>query len=377
MKKRTWFYLPLALVFLLGSCASPEKLFEDGKYEKLISKYTKKGLKGDFSQRELGLFIDGFNSWSYDKEKELNGLANSTRYNHWRDGLKELKDINSIQSKVKAFPQVNEGDLRWLNLNDWDTQYKEKLYAHHLKEYNNLLARFEQEGKRRDVKEAYKEVDKLEQYAYRNIDESLEEMRQQCLELGHRNYNVLIENNASFRLQSFFPYFERELRFRSDKWNTFKVDNRNQTEAYELNIALVDISDKKDFADNHRTYTKEVLDYYQVETDTSGNRIETPVYKNVQAVVQEVQWNFGILSEANVLVIDNEKQTRIERETLAAEHADNVVLYYLVSGEVDAVPNNIRLERNRFYPNQYDFDELAANSLRDLARNVSNYVEDL
>ena len=357
----------LLAIFILFSCKSAKDFYQEGRFDKALESLDKKAAKGELSRDERNLYVDAFNDWTEAENKKLDTYYASHEYKDWKKGLKSLDGLEDKQNKIKRYKQLKNQELIFIGIDQWRTDFNQVLLTYHQTNIDNYFGLFEQKGDKSNMINAYNQVQDLKKYSKDKLHiDSLQEI---CLNLGHRYFSVQIKNNTFGNFFEFNNQFENNINLYNDKWSTFSNTGNADTD-YEIIISLEDIDQREDASENRQTYSRQVIDRYETQTDTAGNSTEIPIYENISAEVNEVRREYIAQGRAVAVIIWRNDNRRVFSEDYRLDERDGDTKYYLVSGNQDAVPDNINLET--FSINNYDYDDLVEEVLERLARAISD-----
>ncbi len=364
--------LSLAIVALMVSCSSPEKLYHRGQYESVFTKLNKNASKGKLDADEKFILMQAVEEWNKDKEAELNAHLNSRQPKDWRKGMKTLGAIEKTQKKIKRYAQLQDADLPYINTSEWKEQFGEQLYTYYYDSFFDQVNRFRETARQNDIRKAYDIVGDMREYTDNQL--LMDSLEQVCIAMGHRKYRVIIENQTIGNYFTFDRYFADEINLRSDRWNSYYYRDDNEVD-FDLVITLEDIDEDGDSRSNTNTYTRRVIDYYETQVDTAGVSTQVPVYKEISANVSEITYEYIVETRADVEIYESNSRRRLQYDDFRNREEEIVVVNYLESGDRAAVPNNIQLERNR--GNNYNYNDLVQDALEQLANNISRDIPTL
>ena len=364
---RPHFFLILLSSLLFFSCKSAKELYNEGKYDKVLDSLEKKAAEGKLNREEKSLFIKSFNAWTEEENKKLEQLYSSNEHKNWEKGLKSLNKINDRQSKVKRYGRIDQDKLIYINTDEWKTDFDTILCDYRFDNYEDRFNRYDNNGDKNEVIKAYKEVQKMKEYCkdWRLID-SLEQL---CLELGHRNFEVRIDNNSFGVFFQFNRYFEDQIDLFDDKWSSYSTSFPDSLTDYYIRISLERVYDSERSSEFTREYTDRVIDRYETQTDTAGNTTQVPIYVDISARVNEVETEYSIDANAEASIYRAFDNRRVFYETYTEREVERLERNFFVSGDRSAIPSSVRLERNNTF--NYDFDDLIEQALEDLADEIS------
>lgn len=354
------------LCAMIFTCKTPKELLQKGEYEKVLNSLDSKAKKGKLSASEKDLFVKSLNGYLNTGKKKLEARYMTPNPKDWQDGVELLNTYANKQEEYLAYRQILDKDVTEVDVDKWYVAFGEKLFAYHLDRYDGYMADFEATGEQEKIKKAYYEVENLMLYHDGRLN--LDSMANECLELGHRSYKVEIINRSFENFN--YSYFENDINLRDTDWATFTNSNSSE---YQLVIALQEVNTyESNQSERQRTYSDRVIVGYNTISDSTGTR-EEPIYENVQAVVREVRYVYGVDAFAQVWIFEGNHDRPIYDRAFRRNAQDEQEQNFFLSGDRRALPNNLPIDN--YNPQRYNFDFLMRDVLRDLADEVSFNVQ--
>ncbi len=365
------FFLALfsTTILLQLACKSTQKLYEDGKYERVFNSLASKASKAKLSSDEQSIFLRAIDDWTKDQSNNLNQLLETREPKDWKNGLAELKTIAELQDKFDSYPQIRTKDYAALDVPAFKEEFYLRLYDYHQYFFNDFFEKYDESGDKREVIQAYGELQEM--HLYGGEQYYLDSLEAVCLALGHRNFVIDIDNRTVGNFYEFNTSFVNRIALYDDKWSTYHKSLADSLIDYVIKIDLVDINEDRRDINRTQTYSREIVDGYETVTDTSGRTTQVPIYRTVTAQVDEVGHTFIVQTRAEVSVYNNVTRRRDYGETYIKEAYEEVLRNYLRSGDTQAVPSNVRLESGAYtnFPN-YDYGTLISRALEGMADDV-------
>ena len=292
----------LALAVMMTSCASIQKLVDQGRYDDAFELAVKKlaGKKKKNPKYVAGLET-AFERLTERDMKQIKLLKQDDRPSNW-------VKINNIHERIARRQSIVEPILplydkkgykaafRFVRIDDMIQESKEKAagfyYASGLKSLEAA-----ERGDKRAARRAYDELNKTKQYFTPYRDRTA--LMQKAHELGIAHIVFEMKNNAPAYLP---PYFEEELLRIStgdinNFWNQYHLKmDKDISYDYKvvMNIRDIDVSpermDAREYID--RKEVQDGFDYVldengNVAKDTLGNDLKVKRFKIIEAVVLE------------------------------------------------------------------------------------------
>lgn len=335
----------VCLFFSIVSCMSPQRMLDEGRHKMIFNKYHQKGKKGKLSSEDLDFLVKGINAWNDSRTFELSKLLAGTSDKDWKKGIKMLDKIDKQQSKFAAYSQLDEiNELSAINTVDWESKYNNRLYEYYHDIYDQHLQNYADNGQRNEVIKAHKVADKIEKYT---ADEAyVYDLKTRCVKLGHRTFR-------------YTGSFCNNINWNDNLWNTYDNGLPDSLTDYHIYMALDGLNELDRCDNNYLDFSKEVVDYYETEKDTLGNETETPIYKTIQAQIKESTYSYSVEGTASLIIVHLVSGQKVVNTSYTHTETDEVVLYFLNSGEEEAVPEGYSLESFSFV--SYDYGDITGN----------------
>jgi len=369
MKNLFFLALLSTTILLQFACKSTQKLYEDGKYERVFNSLAGKASKAKLSSEEQSIFLRAIDDWTKDQSSNLNELLETREPKEWKSGLTDLKTIAELQDKFNSYPQIRSKDYAALDVSAFKEEFYLRLYEYHDYFFNDFFEKYDESGDKGEIIRAYDELQEMRLYGGEQY--YLDSLEAVCLDLGHRNFVIDIDNRTVGNSYEFNTSFVNRIALYDNKWSTYHKSLADSLVDYVIKIDLVDINEDRRDVNRTQNYSREVVDGYETVTDTSGRSSQVPIYRTVSAQVDEVGHTFIVQTRAEVSVYNHVTRSRDYGESYIKEAYEEVLRNYLRSGDTRAVPSNIRLESGGYtnLPN-YNYDTLISRALEGMADDV-------
>jgi hypothetical protein len=383
------------VLLLLNACTSIKKLADEGRYDEAISKAAKK-LKGkDLKDPELVQLLE--RSFNKVNEKDLNIIKSLTSSNDWRQNEKVLritKNIADRQNIIKPFlPLVDANgytaQFSLINTNQINDLSRRNITEDLFSEASSLL----EQSKKSDYKlarQAYQLFEKLE--SYQPDFENIHVLKNAALNEGQSHVLIDIVGKA-------FKFVPNDLKSKfidmvrtanNTKWVVYHFDNDYNDKAdyiVKINLEAIDVSPEK-FNDTYHHFSKTVEDGFSykldakgnVMKDTAGNDIKIPKFKEVKAVLREVNQVKEAMADVQIMLIDNRngnimRKSPINSINTFANHA------IMITGDTRALPiewaSKIGGNVVAFPPDLAMIDHVIDDATRNAGNKFRNILNDL
>ncbi len=297
MKKIVYFFV--ALIIVLPSCKSTEKLLREGRYDEAVNIAVKKLQRNPGNEKQAHI-LDVAYPRAVEKDlQRIKFLKQEGQPGNWDEIYNIYLRLKRRQELVETVTPVNAGGktVQFSHV-DYDAQLIEA--KNRAAEYHYAMGkRLMKQGNRYAYRKAYEEFKKAKFYnpAYLDVDN----LMAQCLANGTTYVLLKPVNKTIYRLPQ--DYLQNLVNFPLDKLSSQWIiyDNQDTRNGdYDLIIYVVlkaaNITADKEVEKNY-TETKKIQTGYfikrdangNVMLDSNGNPIKIPKYSNVSCQVREFQ----------------------------------------------------------------------------------------
>lgn len=318
MKTKALLAVVLAVVF--SGCISIQKLLDQGRYDEVVKKTSKKLQGKKVKDPEVVIALEK----AFNKINELDlALINQLNINKdWREQQEILKVTQKIQNRQQLIrpllPIVANNNYR-ANLNLIDTRQIEEMAKARMADdlYNEGNA-FLDEAKNGDFKlarNAYERFNKLLviNSDYRDLNAKIKE----ALEIGQSHVLIKLINESDNKLPK---DFERNIKkeFPEDMQSQWIKFYHNPVERekfdYLIELIITDINVSGDNVSNNTfTYNPEIIDGYTITKDSLGNKIKTPKKIHVWGQITETTQHKDALIISELVLTEYNKQNILDQ----------------------------------------------------------------
>lgn len=292
-------YSTILAIVLLISCASPEKLMQQGNYDAIIDKSIKNLIKNPNSEEDAVMLDKAYklaNERDLERVKYLKVEGNP---NTWDEMLSLYSSLKNRQASVKrVLPLQMGGRSVQYDFMDYDAEIvaaKRKAAEYYYNHGRSLM-----EGKTKEsYRQAYYELVKAQQYSgdsYRDLAPMINEARY----LGMSRALIGVVNRTIINLPPEFTdgliaVNANEINSEWVEYHTRKLDSNVQYDYY-IDIILQVIEVSPDLVQDKDVIEKKTIENgfeYVLDSkgnvmkDTSGNDIKIKKYKEIQCTVIE------------------------------------------------------------------------------------------
>ncbi len=375
----------LAVLILVASCASSEKLLEKGRYDDAINKAAKKLRKDPSDADELYVLKEAYKQANMFDTQEIQFLEAENRDENWLGIYLLYSQLENRQDVIRSLPSSIRNQFTLVNYNDEIIQSKESAAEAMYQQGLDYLNR----GDRWNARLAYKEfLDVTGIYPdYKDVQRLLEESRF----LGTNFVLLQIENNSDVVLPEDFAAELKKISLTdlNTQWLRYETyaDTAMSYDYYVvINLRQIDVSPE---SVNQETYTetKEIQDGMRyvldedgnVKKDSLGNDIRVPNMVRISAELEESIQHKEAIVGGSIDYVDLRTDQLMETEQISVnavfEHFSAVV-----SGDKRALSEESK-EKVGSRPVPFPTNEMmlmdAANLLKDRAKAIIYQKRDL
>ena len=330
------------LVLFMFSCASPQKSFNKGDYDKAYKLALKNLKKGKKSRKDQTILNKSFEEMLDRERSEYAEYTRSDIIEDWEVAYSSYDDLLDTYEDGKRY--LDSG----FDIN------MEGIYA----EIENL---------RKDIAGSFYELAQMGMEAYEDTEDKLEAQQAYYLYTKAEEYG---SNEANIRERKAYALSEGVvtlLVIADERWGrTFAYDidrefrnveregddflqiqyERNVEADCTIEVEFADIDRRVRDSRSTRTYREEIQDGFETRQDTSGNSTQVPRYITVSADVTTISEQITFEWEARTNIYGDSRYCNDYRERTfrADETLTNEI--YEINGDTRAVPDGLRNSRN-------------------------------
>jgi len=349
-------------IFALTCCSSPQKLYEKGNYFKAFDSVLK-DIEGNKKDRKNLLLLNK----SFSKMIDVS-----------RDEMRSLEDGYEVTDLKHNLEQHEEVDKRYVKgrsyINDEnDNKYgiftvdKNQLLSDAYEEGKDLLKYYDESKNKTDARNAYYHFELVKKYGndFQDINNLLSEAR----ELATVIYNIDADLDSDFSYQWEVDRVFDDLEGESD---FVKIVYDDSYESEDCSVVLdfsrldVDESQKK----SSQEFSKEIIDGYTTETDTSGNTTQLPIYKKVYGQVTVVSLTKKVSWSIDFDIVNSSINCDLKHKRFRESVEDRIERYEL-GGDDRAIPSEYKGNQNDRIK---DTDDMVDELLEALYKKIRNYI---
>jgi hypothetical protein len=331
------------------ACASPQKNFEKGKFDKSYEGALKDLEKGSADRKVKTLLNKSFAKMLSQHTTDYELYMRSSEIQDWEEAYYKSEDLidNYIRGK------------RWLN-SDFDKpmadlEVEQDSLAYDLaKNYydlaNGAFDQFEIRGDKKIAQDAHQYFVKAAKF-----DPAIPEISDLIsMSLDAATVHILVEADAwdfshEWDINRQFKKIENESQgYR----RVYFEDNLNNVDCHiEIDFNSLDVNISSN--SNTENFSKEIIERYETVTDTSGVSVKKPVYKTVSGGVriktETKKYNWE--ARAKVDVFNN--YCNFNNSRFNSDYVLEIKSYD-VFGDERAIPDNYKNIKNEVFPKNDD-----------------------
>lgn len=354
-------YIFLAFLFIFANCSSPQKLYEKGKYFKAFDSVLG-DLKGNKKNRKDVVLLNKAFSKMIDVSKDnMVFLDDGYKVNDLQYNFEQYEEVDIRYVKGRSFLD-DENRLKYENFNNEEI----KLVSDTYEEGNALMVFFEESKNKIDAQNAFFHFELVKEYGtgYNDIFQLIKEAKL----AGTVIYNVDADLDSDFSYQwdvdRRFDNLEGEEGFVQIVYDNSYIEGDC---SIQLDFSRLDVNERDN--ESIQNYTKEIIDGYTNEIDTSGKTIKKPIYKKVSGSVKTVSYRKTVSWIIDIEFIKSNVNCNLRQERFKASVVDEVVIHE-IRGDERAVPSEFISNTNEEIE---DTDDMVDELLEVLYDKIRNY----
>lgn len=370
----------LLLSFIFSSCISSKKYLERGLYDKAVETAVKKLMRKSDKSDEIAVLQKAYKIANDADNERINYLKKSGQPDIWEEIMVNFRRLSRRQNTVKKLPDNILSQINYKEI-DYSSELisaKRKATEYHYSYGNSLL----EKGDKSSARQAYDEFIKVKQSFnnYKDVDDKIN----QAMYYGTSNilFKIKIKNYLPLP-----PNFSNEIKNISlsnlnERWLNFDTredTTKNYDYIIRLTIDQIDVSpehvrelyyDEARKVDDGWEYEKDADG--KVITDSLGNKIKIPVYREVHCHIKEYILSKQASISGNIDFINDFTNKLIKTEPIMSE-----TYFEYVFAEYEGDPRAMKIETKRKTLNEpvpfpHDFDMIfdAGEVLKEIAKNI-------
>lgn len=356
------YYILFVLILGLTNCSSPQKLYEKGKYFKAFDSVLGDLKSGKKTRKNNVLLNKAFSKMIDETRNKLYSLEDGYDVSDLQYNFDQYEEVDSRYSKGRSFLD-DDNDLKYEGLRS----EKSNLVRNAYEEGKDLMAFFGQSNNKLDARNAFHHFELVEQYGsdYDDIDQLLYDSKSAAMILYHIETDLDSDFSYEWDIDRKFDDLEGESGF----VRIYYENNIDYADCYiRLEFSRLDV-DERDRSST-QNFSENIIDGYSTKTDTSGNTIETPIYKEVTGSVKAISITKNVEWKVDLKIIKSSINCDMREKRFRADVEDKVEEYE-IRGDERAIPQEYktnstdRLERT---------DDMVEDLIDELYTQIRRYI---
>ena len=347
--------LPYWLFFIIffASCASPDALVDSGRYDDAIGLVARKIRgKDNVKQKHVLAIEEAFRKAQNRDMREIDVLKKEGRPENWEQINDLYADISKRQNIVAPLVPLYSKDgykaeFKFVKVDELSIESREKTAEYLYDRARKLIAEAEETGLREPAREAYYELQKIEDF-YLNYKDK-DRLMKIAQVLGTEQWLVRMVNKSDVVLPGEFErrIMKIDVGDLDSRWENFSLTRHENIDYdYEVVINIEDIFVSPD-QEKERQFdeSREIEEGYEyvldengnVMKDSSGNDIKVPRKIFIKATVLEVYQTKLAEVTGSWDLIDTRTNTLLKTEPLTVEAGFEHYASKLIGGDKRAL----------------------------------------
>lgn len=364
--------LLILVPILIFSCANPHKLIDSGDYDRALQTAVRKVRGKDNIKDKYVLAIEEAFKKAQDRDMRLvTSLKKEGREENWEKVNDIYNDISKRQALVEPLLPLysKEGykaEFKFVKVDELSIESREKAAEYLYNRAIRLIEEAETTGLRQPAREAYYELEKIDDF-YTNYRDK-DRLMQKAEFLGTEQWLVRMVNNSNAYLPGEFERLIMKLDVGdlNGRWETFNLlatDDRTYDYEVKINIENINVSPNQE-KERQFDESKEIEDGFEyvldangnVMKDSTGNDIKIPKKVFIKATVLEVTQTKYALVTGSWDLVDLREGNLLKTEPLSVESGFENYASTLIGGDKRALTKDTK-ERLGNKPVPFPTDE--------------------
>lgn len=355
----------LAILFLF-SCASPQRHFKKGNYEKAYKGALKELEKQQDSRKNKSLLNKALKELVFENQKNGRLLLRSDHIEDWESAYRKNIDLLTLYEEGRRYV-LNKWANRMDSLELFNDKLEQDIAINYWQMGLDNMENFQESFNKLEAQDAHHYFLKADEYKYE--DERIDSLLEVSYELGlihilfetdvwDMSYNWLIDNKF------------RNIIHESHGFLMVHYENNLSYADCRIDINFNSIERKDRDYSSTEDFTKEILDGYDTVVDSTGQSQSIPRYITITGSVNiiETQRTYSWRVRSNVRTLTPFCQMRNERFEVNRSIS---IEKYILSGDKRAIPDRYK-RRNEEFSRQQE-DDLIENLIEDIYHEIVRY----
>lgn len=360
-------------IFLISACGSARKSFENKKYEKAI-KQALKGLdKGKKVKENKNILKRSLDKIEKSTRKEVGTALKKQSIAGNVEAYNLLEDLEDVYQSGQAYLDSLRYS-RYINLRDETQNLRNDIsYQYFDLGYSKIV-----NAKSRDSKalarEAYYEFQSARNYGY--LQNPIDSLIDESVEYGRLYYIVnaepIFDITYGWEIDRVFDNIDDE----STLFNKIyfePIGNPGVPIDCTIDVDFVNLDIDIDKSEDNQRFTERIVVDYKETVDTSGNVLKEPIYGDIEAYVNIIQYTKSASWDVRVDINSTSKHCILDGGRFSEEITDQAE-EIRTSGDERALPSKYRNINNQ--DELTDDDDMAEELIdRVYRRVIRNYLD--
>ncbi len=331
----------LIIISLFVSCASPQKSYKKGNYEKAYSSALKSLNKGDKDRKLKTILNKSFDKLYEQHMGEVDKLAASGYIEDWEESYLNMEQLIAYYNDGKKYLD-NDVDPSMTSVMEQAESLREDLALGFYDLGTEKMASYERVEDKITAQEAHVFYLKALDYGYRekNIMAEIDDAYAAAIITINVEAFARYDRDFQWEIDRKFDDLENE----SENYLKITYDGMRMSADCNMEIEFSDFRRYVQESSTTRSFSERVEDGYETQVDTSGRTTRVPIYVTVTGQVDIISEEYTYEWEAYVNTYGdsrycnfNDRRFR-ETERLVNER-------YRTSGDRRAIPNEYLNDR--------------------------------
>ncbi len=357
-------YLLYIICVVLFSCASPQKHFQKGNYEKAFTESLKELNKGKKDRKLKTILVKSFNELIKENRAGAERLVSSNQIEDWEVAFN--RNENLLDKYDQSSVYLNDSFDPTIEIINNENDYLLKEITNGYMNFGiESMAIYNETGDKLAAQDAFNMYTKVA--SYNGNSPQLNQLIKEAYEAGVINILVSArswESRYDWDIDRRFDNLEDESQ---DFYNIVYERNYENIDC-ELNIDFGVLDINRQDRIQSENYEERIETGYRTEVDTSGRETRIPIYETVTARVDIIEENYEFVWDVRV---DSDRYSNFcdFRNSTFSVNEIVVIENYDWQGDERAVPSRYR-NRSRNEISRRDEEEIIEDLIQEAYREI-------
>lgn len=360
----------LLVVILLGftmllSCASPQKSFNKGNYEKAFTSSLKSLKKGDKDRKLKSILNKSFDKLYEEHMSEVDRLSSSSYIEDWEESYLHLSKLLAYYDEGERYLD-SDLDVAMSTAREQALLLREDLSSGFYNLASEKMDSYDRTGDKSMAQDAHQFYLKALDYGYEDRD--LRNEINTAYEAAIVTINV--EASAPYDLSYNWEIDRRfdDLENESEGFVKVTYDGMSMNADCNMEIRFSNLRRNLNERSTIRNFSERIQDGYDTQVDTSGRTTRVPIYVTVTGQVDIITEEYNYEWEASVNNYGDSRYCNFNNRRFR-ETERLVVERYQISGDRRAIPNEYLNDR----VDNIDEDRVAEDLMDEIYDDIRRY----